>query len=352
MRNKILTAALVAAVSLEMTALDEEFMVVTLKDGTTVEYNVEQIEKVAFDVRHTDEAFVVQPGNGDATAGYLTIPNLLRAQPAQTGEATMFGFGTVAATTAEELVAGDYGVQISVSAAKVYQGEIDLSSEKDSYTIKLVKYQDGGSEYILENVVSGTLNTKLNSKNQNVTIELDATFADGTVVTANYVGKPTNVESLAAMVPGINYGNEVFYYNTDGAETNLEIISASKSYSSYSKKTTLKFELDGYISGCETACVILTDDIMNSTETEFELATTVGWSFYLDGYSRLLQLSSPSGDESRDMYSAIIDNGKMRFVKNDDGTYELYMEFTNSYTSMGNKGGTPERIIFNYVGSF
>lgn len=352
MKHIILAAAVFASTAFSATALDEEFMIVKLKDGSTIEYNVLNIENVSFEQRHTDEAFTVTPANGDSYAGYLTIPTMFRAKPANTGDATTFGFGTVEATAPADLIAGEYGVQIAVSAAKIYQGEIDLAIDKDSYTIKLMKYKDGGSEYILENIASGTLNTRLNSKNQKVTIELDAVFEDGTKVTASYTDKPTDVESLKAIVAPVKYGNEVFYHDLNGNVANAKIASVTKKYSSFSQKTTLTFTLQEgqYIGGSSSLTVKLTDAIMNSEKTEFNLAQDAGWEFAVDGTS--LQLISPTGETDRDYYSHVIDNGLMRFVKNGNGTYQLYFEFKNSYITMGNAGSTLEKIIFNYEGAF
>lgn len=348
MKNKIMAAALIAATSFNMSALDEEFMVVKLKDGTTIEYNVQNVENVAFDVRHTDDAFTVTPADGGAVAAYAAIPTMFRSGKDDATAPTVFGFGTVEAASAEDLIAGEYGVQISLSKSKVYNGELDLASDKDSYAIKLVKYQDGGAEYILEDVVSGTLTTGINSKNQKVTIELNAVFADGTAVTASYLDKPTDVESLEAMIPGINYGNEIYYYNKDGAESHANITSVKRSGPS-SGQYTFTINLDSWLAGSNAWTVKLPDTILDMESIECDLPDFNNWSIEI-GYA--INLTSPTGNASRDQWSNIINNGKIIFVNNGDGTYRLYFEFTNGYSNagMGTTGGTPERVIFNYVG--
>ena len=59
---------------------------------------------------------------------------------------------------------------------------------------------------------------------------------DGTAVTANYTGLPADVESLEAVIPAKQYGNEVYYYDMDGNEFKSAVESVRKSYSSYSGK--------------------------------------------------------------------------------------------------------------------
>ena len=265
------------------------------------------------------------------------------------GNPTLFGFGTVAATAAEDLTTGEYGVYISLSASKVYNGDVDLATEKDSYTVKLVKYTEGGAEYILDEVTEGTLSTSLNSKTRKVTLTLDAVMKDGTAVTAKYEGVPADVESIEAMVPAIQYGNVGYYYDADGKESVVNIASVTKKYSSYSKATTFTFVFDGYLGGQDEATLVIPDAIFESGETEFNLPEANGWQFKL-GY--MIQLYGPTGNADRDKYSNVADNGKMKVKKIDDNTYELFIEVHNYYNNyMGTHLGTPQKVIINYSGA-
>ena len=349
MKKTIIACATAAIATLGLYAATDEIMVIKLTDGTTVEYNVKDVEMVNFDVRVTEDAFTVTPPAGDAAA-YTTIPTMLRVAAASgSGNPTLFGFGTVAATAAEDLTTGEYGVYISLSASKVYNGDVDLATEKDSYTVKLVKYTEGGAEYILDEVTEGTLSTSLNSKTRKVTLTLDAVMKDGTAVTAKYEGVPADVESIEAMVPAIQYSNVGYYYDADGKESVVNIEKKKKKYSSYSKATTFTFVFDGYLGGQDEATLVIPDAIFESGETEFNLPEANGWQFKL-GY--MIQLYGPTGNADRDKYSNVADNGKMKVKKIDDNTYELFIEVQNYYNNyMGTHLGTPQKVIINYSGA-
>lgn len=351
MKKTIIACATAAIATLGLYAATDEIMVIKLTDGTTVEYNVKDVEMVNFDVRviEEDPIFTVTPPAGDAAA-YTTIPTMLRVAAASgSGNPTLFGFGTVAATAAEDLTTGEYGVYISLSASKVYNGDVDLATEKDSYTVKLVKYTEGGAEYILDEVTEGTLSTSLNSKTRKVTLTLDAVMKDGTAVTAKYEGVPADVESIEAMVPAIQYGNVGYYYDADGKESVVNIASVTKKYSSGSKATTFTFVFDGYLGGQDEATLVIPDAIFESGETEFNLPEANGWQFKL-GY--MIQLYGPTGNADRDKYSNVADNGKMKVKKIDDNTYELFIEVQNYYNNyMGTHLGTPQKVIINYSGA-
>lgn len=344
--KKIISTIVSTAMAVGVYAGVREMMVVTLKDGTTVEYNVDNVEMVNFQV--TEDAFSVIPSGG-TEAGYATIPAMLRQQPSEAGKPTIFGFGHVTATTAEDLTAGEYGVHVTVSAAKLYQGDIDLSTDKDSYMLKLVKYTEGGAERIWDNVASGTLTTKINAKNQRVTLQLDAVFSDGTVVTANYEGKPTDVESLDAAVPEIKYGNELFYFDTTGSEKHKNVVSATKSYSSFSGSTTFTLNFDSEVftssGGTTNIKIAIPETMLNSGDSSWSLAETTGeWRITFGG----MFFYGATGT-SMDTYSRIPDNGTLKVAVN-DGVYEIHLEIINSYVYNGLKSGTTERIIVHYEG--
>lgn len=345
MKKMILAGAIGALATMSLHAYTEEQMVIELKDGTTVEYNVENVEKVNFKV--TEFNFTITPANGEMVA-YATVPTLLRVIPDNAGDPTLLGFGNVAGATAEEIAQGEYGVYLSVSPSKIYTGEFDLAENTDSYTLKLVKYTEGGSEWTLDKVTSGTLSTKFNNKTRKVTLELEAVMSDGTAISAKYDGAATDVESIEGLTPAKVYGNEGFYTNEDGAESHAVISSVSKRYSSYSKATTFTITFDGYLGGQDEATIVVSDAMFESGEEEFDLTEAIGWQFKL-GY--LIQLTGPSGNEERDKYSNVADNGFMKAKQNEDGTYELFIEIQNYYNNyMGTHLGTPAKVILNYAG--
>lgn len=345
MKKTILACALGAIATMSLHAYTEEHMVIEMKDGSTVEYNVADVEKVNFSV--VEYNFTITPAEGEMVA-YATVPSLLRVLPSETGASTLLGFGNVEGATAEEITAGEYGVYLSVSASKIYTGEFDLAENGDSYILKVVKYTEGGAEYVLDEVASGKLSTKFNQKNRKVTLELDAVMSDGTAIAAKYEGVPTDVESIEGIVPSKKYGNEAFYYNADGKESQANIASVSMRYSSYSSATTFTFTFEGYLGGQTEATLMIPDAVFESGQEEFSLPETNGWQFKL-GY--FIQLFGKTGNEDRDKYSNVADNGTMKAKKNEDGSYELFIEIQNYYDNyVGTHQGTPEKVILNYVG--
>lgn len=345
----ILAAATLLASASTMQALDVETMVVKLKDGTTQTYNVEDINQIEFNIDHIEEAFTVTPAGGQKVI-YSTIPSMLRVKAETTGDPTQFAFGTVEATTAESLIEGEYGVWLTVSAAKLYNGEFDLSESSDSYTLKLAKYTDGQAE-VLEKVTQGTLTTKLNNKNRKVTIELNATFEDGTTITVSYEGIPTDVESVAGMIPAKKYGNELFYTTVDQTEQHTTIESLKVSRSSFSGKTTYTFNLADNINMSDyEARLVLTSDLLESLEKgvqhELQMAETIGWEFRLGN----IQLYCTSKDDPSYNYMNQADNGTMKITINEDDTYEFFVDITNSYSNYMGTHTDPQRVILHYAG--
>ncbi len=348
-KSIILAAAALVASASPMQALDVETMVVTLKDGTTLSYNVEDIQQLEFNIEHIEEAFTVTPADGQKVI-YSTIPSMLRVKAVATGDPTHFAFGTVESATAEGLVDGEYGVWLTVSSAKLYNGEFNLAESSDSYSLKLAKYTDGQAE-VLEKVTEGTLLTKLNSKNRKVTLELDATFDDGTRVTASYEGIPTDVESVAGMIPAKQYGNELYYTDINGTEIHTDIESLKVSRSSFSGKTTYTFNLSDNVNMSDyEARLVLTSDFQDSLEKGvehvLEMANTPGWEFRLGN----IQLYCTPKDDSSYMYMNQADNGTMKITINEDGTYEFFVDIINSYSNYMGTHTDPQHVILHYAG--
>lgn len=346
-------AALALASTANLHALDEEFMTITFTDGSTVQYNVNLVEKVEFTQVHTDDAFAVTPADG-STDAYATIPSMLRVKPAATGDPTQFAFGTVEANSADQLTQGKYALWLTVSAAKIYNGEFDLASSADSYTLKLIKYaEDGTDPVVLDAVATGTLSTSVNNKNQRVTIKLEATFDDGTAVTVNYTGLPSDVETVEAVIPEKQYGNELYYYDMDGNLFTTDITSVRKSYSSFSGKTTFYFTLaDDYNNSNYEARIVLEADLLSGfvegTTYTLPMSETPGWEFR---YGAIQLYCTPDSDSSKPWKNQA-NNGTLIITTGADGYYEFFIDITNSYVMSGTLHEDPQRVILNYKGTF
>ena len=209
-----------------------------------------------------------------------------------------------------------------------------------------MKYTEGGSEYILDNVSEGTLTTAIDRKSGNVTLKIDALFDDGTEVSADYKGAVKSVETLSGMIPGIVYGNEFFYYDLNGNQSiHANVESVDHTYSSYSKKHTFYFYTDSQ-KVYDDIKLVIEEDLINAGT--LNLSETKGWSFQ----HGVIQLYGNDPSDPSAQYKNCADNGTMKVALNDDGTYELFIEVQNYYNNyMGTHLGTPEKIILNYVGA-
>ncbi len=334
---KSFLALTAAAISLGAAA-DDEVMIVTLTDGTTVEYNVAQVSKVNFEVRETvPAAFTVTPADGE-TIEFQTIPTMFRQAADDDSQPTTFGFGTVEATTPANLVNGEYGVKLSVSAIKLYGGEFDLVENPDSYSLFLGTYEDGKLIDLQDVVTAGKISTKINNKTRKVTININATFKNGTVITAEYEGLPESTDVIDEMFPEISRGNVLIYTTTSGTENTYEVTGASmRASASYD---TYTFTNSGYE---DFVIEIRNRDLINAGK--LELSEAVGFSIKY-GYS--MQLGRR---DATDIYSNAPNNGVMTFTKNDDGTCEVSVDVLNKYNSnIGQNLGNGEHLIFHYVG--
>ena len=345
MKKSNIISVLMAMSILNLNAAEEEFMVVSLKDGSKVEYNVKDVSRIAFDIRDVAVAFSIKSSDGE-TVSYPSIPVLFRESPTETGGYTGFGFGTVHSDTPEGLASGEYGLYLTLSASKLYTSDLDLANERNSYSLQLVKYTEGGSEYILDNVSEGTLTTAIDRKSGNVTLKIDALFDDGTEVSADYKGAVKSVETLSGMIPGIVYGNEFFYYDLNGNQSiHANVESVDHTYSSYSKKHTFYFYTDSQ-KVYDDIKLVIEEDLINAGT--LNLSETKGWSFQYG----VIQLYGNDPSDPSAQYKNCADNGTMKVALNDDGTYELFIEVQNYYNNyMGTHLGTTEKIILNYVGA-
>lgn len=325
-------------------AKDIETMVVTLADGSKQTFYVEDVTDIRFSVETISYAFSVTPNGGEET-GYETIPSVFRVNPAETGQATEFGFGTVQADDPSGLTAGEYGLWLTVSAAKLYQGEFDLAENPNSYTLRLLKYADSAVESINDKVTSGTISTSRNVKTGNVTLQISAVFSDGTIVTADWTGKPTDIESLEGMNPAHVYGNEFYYYSDyEGDPITANITSVSMTTNTKNQRV-FKFTLDQTLSGGTPEIRIL-ESLIGSGEIELASATQGDFEIRYGG----IQLAAP------ETYRNVPNNGVMNVVENSDGTYEIFIEVINSYTTdwgygTPSTGGDRQKILINYKGS-
>lgn len=301
-------------------------------------------------------AFEAENAYNVTVSGYEPVEydfvTVFRVKPASTGASTAFAFGDVEATTAEGLLSGSNAVWFTVSAAKVGT-TIDLAADEGSYTFKYIDYSTGT---VYTDVVSGTLTTSQTDGDQ-VYFEFEVTLEDGTVISGEYYGSVTDVESLDALIPEKQYGNAILYYNADGSEmVNQQITevkySTSKDYTYGTQVTTLYFvSEDANVSDPQaTPQLSFTDNIVN--------VGTLNLPELEDGdlfkiYYKNMQLTSHD-DKKYYNYSNYPDNGTVRISRDSDGNYDILLEVVNSYDTPATNitgGGDKSKIILSYKGT-
>jgi len=282
------------------------------------------------------------------------MTSVFRIKPASTGDATAFAFGNVAATTPDGLLSGDNAVWFSVSAAKVNTA-IDLATDAGSYTFKYIDYATGT---VYEEVTSGTITTA-QTDGDKVYFTIDATLADGTTISGEYYGTVTDVESLDVLIPEVQYGNVILFYDSDGNETvNQEITevkySTSKDYTYNVSVTTLYFAPEGSNISDPQACPQLsfTEQLVNAGK--LNLVDLEDGSLFKINY-KSMQLTSHD-DKKYYGYSTYPDNGTVEISRDDDGNYKVLPEVVNSYTTSNyngeaTTGGNNSKLILSYKGS-
>lgn len=345
MKKVILPAlALMCAAQLSAFTEETEVMTVQLLNGTTAEYNVDDINTVNFSVKTTTLALSIATPDADPLK-LTAIPTVLRCAGTE-GMPYGFGFGLVDGTTAEEMRAGQYAIEMSVPAALMNTGELQLTgNDASGAVVMLYSYNEEGKvEKVWDKLTDGTVSTALNTKTKAVTLEVNATFEDGTVVRCSYVGSVKDVESLEPLNPVPTYDDMMRYFNQDGNLSVLANITGVTTKTS-SGKTRYTFAFDN---SSAKSCYIEIDPTYIGQEINFATLETQNVFNFTYGS---IQVSGPNSE-----YRNIGKEGVISVVNNEDGTTTIFADVTNKYeTNYGwgtpSVGGTPERVIIKWTGT-
>lgn len=299
----------------------------------------------AFDVTYTaTNEFGFTPAEGSTTT--YAIPSVLRVKAAEQGGSTSIAFGNVQAAVAEDLLTADNAVWFTLSASKLYNGSVDLATEKESYTFRFIDYATGT---VYEDVTEGTITTASTSDGK-VYFKLNATLADGTVVEGEYFGEMTDVESLDAMIPIPVLPNEFTYFNSDGVQTNHgDIVTVMKKVSTSGGYTTLYFMPEGASQNdtYSTPQLQFGENLVNVGKVN--LAELKDGDLFAIKFSNI-NLTSP--DEKYYGFANVPDNGTLSIAVDDEGNYDIYLEVVNRYNnSYTTGGGDNSKLILSYKGT-
>ncbi len=339
--KKTFIAALAATTALCASAYTEETetMTVQLKDGAQVEYNVADIERVNFGMKETTVYLDVTEPTGEKNFRSESSISVFRYLPADNDQQIEFFFGT--ATDAADFAGlgeGTYMFRITGTQSSLYNGEVSLTDG----AVSVVAYEFAEGEIVatLDQLTAGTLTSSRDTKKGTVTLELDATFADGTAVRAEYIGKPTDIESLDALFPPAPLSNELKYYGYSGDLSISTVVTSvtKKTLSSGWVKYTFNLENENIDQTYIEIDPALVGQVLN-----FATIETKSLNFC---YNRTIQLSGPN-DEFRNQGT----EGTIQIIDNGDGKVTISANVTNKYKSPWGSGGTPERVEIYYNGT-
>ena len=169
-------------------------------------------------VYNTANAYTFSPYHKEAEEG--EISSMFRFDAAE-GTYSQFAFGSLDASTADGLTSGNYAVILQLSSSMTQKGgTLDLKTDADQYKLRFVDYTDKVS-YEADAYTDGTL-TFVPLSNGKIAFKLDATFANGVTVKAEYCGETKDSETFENLVPQAQVENGVRIYESDGTTLNLE----------------------------------------------------------------------------------------------------------------------------------
>ena len=344
--KKILLAFGAAALATGAYAYTElvETMTIELNDGTKVEYAIEDVAKVSFAVCEKTTGFLLTDSTGRELYRAEKVDPIFRYAPEGENAHVQFLFGSGdGVAELADLRAGQYMAVVDFTTAGLFVDSVSLAGETTAATVVLYEWTDGEISGVRDVVTEGTVTTSRTTKGV-VTMELEASFADGTGIRVSYSDKPVDVEDLEVIFPTPAPKNELCYYNMDGEPAaTLEITGFTKTNSSDGRvKYTPTFEVSSEKCYMEITPEYIGKLINFAEHTD----ANAGAPYYLFYYGSV-QLASPNGQYRNQGLS-----GTMKVVENEDGTVQIDADVTNWYKAPwgDGKSGTPERVVIRYTG--
>lgn len=343
MNRLVASAAVFMAIGASVFAATEkkELMTVEFNDGTeAVVYDVSKVSKVSFSVEENDEyEYVVTPGEGDPFQAEV-VTHLFRVNGTD-GSRTQCAMGYAPdATDLAGLKASKYVVVFEIQSTGEY------TFPADGATVKLYEYADGEFVGETDGVAEGGLSYSVNAKTGNVTVNLDATFENGTHVEAVYDGSATEVESLSDLLPAVEVTNEYKYYDFNGNLTTYSISGVTKETNPKIQGVQTSFVKYNFtIEGYNGDVFIAFDPKYNGKEVDFAKMTTPDFIVKFGGAASM-NLSGPDNE----FYAMQGIKGSFTVTDNGDGTVKVEADITNLYFWYGSNGGNNKRVVITYEG--
>lgn len=354
-------------------AAETQKMIVKTTDGTQKTFNVSDVEYGSFTAEDGSEVFSVNGteiapiasiasvsfmdmesmpftivnADGEYLGAYPAVPSVLRVPAATSGQSAEFAFGTVAASEAAQLAEGEYGIRLSLTASAMQAGGVtDLGANPDSYKLTLYTYDNGQAVDSVSTVTAGDITYSWTATRRRLVLNINATFSNGLSLKSAFTGTPTDVESIAAMVPEKVYANEMVVVDASGTSSTAYAITELKETSN--KPTTsqpydvkFRFVSDDFYEG-DIVVLVNADEVIN--KGEIDLANTELNCYCIKiGYS--VQYWAPAAQRQNPM------DGVMEVKKADDGSYDIFVQFTDKYKAIwGGESGSGKNYTIHWHG--
>ncbi len=343
--NKLILSAAALLCAAQSFALVEktEKMTVVKADGSTVEYNIADIQQITFEELTVNYPLYITTVFEDVKL--TSVPKVFRMSPAEAGDPYRFGIATVECSTPEEARQGQYAIEFSVTPTAMNTTIDDLSGSND-VVVKLYRYEEGVMKREWEKQNAGSLSMTTDTRRGTVTLELTAQFDGGASVEVSFSGQVTNVDDLVGLNPPFVYVNQGQYFNYDQKPTGLFDVTGM-TYKAGASAGGVKWDhqFNFTLSNGETNCYLcVSDDLVNAGEVNIKDLSASQCYFR---YSSI-QVASPGTPYQQEGL-----NGTINVVKNDDDTYVIDVTMYNKYKSPWGTGesGTPEYVIINFTGA-
>ena len=343
MKKLCLSLVALICASLAWAIVDKtEKMTVVKTDGTTVEYDVADIQQVTFGI--VEESYTLLVATPGQTPVKLeTIPTVFRVNPANDGDPYRFGITTIEAATPADGRQGQYAVEIAVSSLKMNTADVDLAGGSNSgVTVTIYSYKDGEVDKIWDAQSAGKLTTAVDNKTRRVTISLEADYADGSNVVVDFVGNVVAADDLEGFNPPFVYKNQGQYFSPDGTPLGIFDVTGM-TYTpdaKYQGGAYAGSRFDLTLSNGRTCWFIIRPELIGTT---LDFATAQPGDAYFC-YDNIQVAAAATND-----WSLSGTEGKITVVKNEDNTFTIDLLVTNKYKMGTTNGGTPEYVILNYT---
>lgn len=264
-----------------------------------------------------------------------------------TGGATTFVLSATDTTEPGDLSTEDYAIWFSLSASTLHKGTIDLATNTNSYTLRLLDYTTG-KVIEADEKTTGAITTYASTDGDDgkIFFRINATLADGTTLEAEYWGTTTEVDDLSAALPIPQKVNSFSITSPAGEVTSyaelatIQVREKGEMTYFYFMKDLTDSPDDQFL----TPMVAIKTSLINTGVIDLPTAEANTWAVSYQS----IQLTSPDNE-----WMNKATNGTLS-VSYDGETYTIELTLLDSYYTPWNTSsvtGSMNELNIYYVGS-